>query len=76
MKKVITLSVVAVILMLTAASCNKMCVCTETHEDPNIPTEIYERDLESAGLKKCSDLDIIIEDAYGRTIIECVNQTK
>lgn len=73
MKKRITLSIVAIILILSAVSCvpKTVCVCTETHEDPNIPTETYEKDLASAGLKKCSELNATFEDASGRTTIEC-----
>jgi hypothetical protein len=75
MKKTIFLCIAAIIFMLSAVSCNKMCQCTRTYENPNIPTDIYDVNLAEAGLNKCSDLNVITEDANGRTIIECVKKT-
>ena len=73
MKKIIFLGI-ATIIMLSAVSCNKMCQCTRTYENPDFPTDIYDVNLAEAGLKKCSDLNVVTEDAYGRTIIECVKK--
>lgn len=75
MKKIVTFCVATVFMMLVAVSCNRICVCTDTHENPNIPTNVYDVDLGAAGLKKCSDMDMVIDDPTGRTIVKCVNKT-
>jgi hypothetical protein len=75
MKKMIFISAAALLMTIAASSCNKMCVCTTTYEDPNYPSETEEVDLRDAGQKKCSDLNIVIDRPNGRTTIECVKKT-
>lgn len=75
MKKMIFTSAVALLMTIVTASCNRICVCTTTYEDPNYPTQIEEVNLKDAGQKKCSDLNIVIDRPNGRTTIECVKKT-
>ena len=74
MKKIILLSTTAIIFMLFAASCNKMCECTRSYENPAFETEHYDVNLEEAGLDKCENLNVVFEDPSGRTTIECVKK--
>lgn len=67
--------IATIIFMLSAVSCNKICECTKVHEDPSIPTEIYEMELAATGMKKCSDLNLVTENASGRTTITCVKKS-
>lgn len=75
MKKVIVFCAIFALLALFTTSCNVTCECTETHEDPSIPTEIYDVTTDAGGVRKCSDLDQMMEDASGRTYIKCVKKS-